>query len=345
MPKRITIKEIASKAEVSIGTVDRVLHNRGRVAQATKEKILEIAKKGNYSSNIYARNLKLNRTYKIAVVLPDDNPYWDKHRAGIDRAVTEFSAMGFTQQEFAVSSQNEQVRAAAIRDALASEPDGIILSPNMLSKDGEAVRLLKETDVPYVFVDATMDGMDYLSFVGQDTHQSGVMAGNILSNAYDSDFCIWMVTLSATDVQNKAINKRIDGLESYFETQKNIQITKVNIERDGMTMADLRTRLLKEDKPVHLFLPHSKSYIVLDEIHQIRKQANMRIVGYDLVESNVNGLKNGWIDYLIDQQPIKQGYLAVQALYKHLILKTEVPKNQYLPLDIITKENLMYCDY
>ncbi|MFA5588430.1 MAG: helix-turn-helix domain-containing protein, partial [Mariniphaga sp.] len=38
-PKQIRIKDIAEKANVSIGTVDRVLHNRGEVAESTKKKI------------------------------------------------------------------------------------------------------------------------------------------------------------------------------------------------------------------------------------------------------------------------------------------------------------------
>jgi LacI family transcriptional regulator len=71
----------------------------------------------------------------------------------------------------------------------------------------------------------------------------------------------------------------------------------------------------------------------------------MRVIGYDLVDENVACLKNGGLDFVIDQQPITQGYLAVQSLYKHLILKAQVPINQYLPLDLLTKENLMYCDY
>lgn len=341
----ITIKEIAKKAEVSIGTVDRVLHNRGRVAQVTKEKILAIAKKGNYSSNIYARNLKLNRTYQIAVILPDDNPYWDKHREGIDRGIGEYGAMGFAQKEFVVSTVSEESRASAIKKALESSPDGLVLSPNMLTKGSKAVEMLNETNVPYVFVDATMEEMKNLSFVGQDAYQSGVMAGSLLSNSYDANYNVWVITLSKSDVQNKAINFRVSGLESYFERQKEVKITQVNMEAEGLLIADLKKKLLAEQKAVHLFLPHSKSHMLLHELYPLRKQLNMRIVGYDLVEKNVNFLKNGWIDYLIDQQPIKQGYLAVQMLYKHLILKSGIPKNQYLPLDIITKENLMYCDY
>ncbi|MFT5641401.1 MAG: LacI family transcriptional regulator, partial [Cyclobacteriaceae bacterium] len=73
---KITIKQIAEKAGVSVGTVDRVLHNRGEVAKETREKVLKIAKEGNYSTNVFARSLKLNQSLRIAVILPDDNEYW-----------------------------------------------------------------------------------------------------------------------------------------------------------------------------------------------------------------------------------------------------------------------------
>lgn len=345
MPKRITIKEIAKLANVSIGTVDRALHDRSRVAPATKEKILEIAKKGNYSSNIYARSLKLNRTYAIAVVLPDNNPYWEKHCAGISRGMEEFGDMGFVQKKYRISTVDEMGRIAAIEQALAGEPDGMILTPNMLKAGGKAVELLGQSDVPIVFVDADMAGMDKLSFVGQDTFQSGRMAGSILCNPYTQDYCVWVVTLTEPDAQNKAIKTRIAGLESFYEGLPTVKIIHINLENDGLSIADLKQQMLESKQAVHLFIPHSKSHLLMNELHNIRQQAKMRVIGYDLVDENVACLKKGWVDVIIDQQPIMQGYLAVQALYKHLVLKSEVIKNQYLPLDIITKENIKYSDY
>ena len=56
-----TISEIAHRARVSIGTVDRVIHNRGRVAKKTEEKIKKIIKELDFKPNIYARNLKLKK--------------------------------------------------------------------------------------------------------------------------------------------------------------------------------------------------------------------------------------------------------------------------------------------
>ncbi|MPM12713.1 Catabolite control protein A [bioreactor metagenome] len=66
----MTISEIAKLAHVSIGTVDRVLHKRGRVAPETIKKIMSIVEDYGYQPNTYARNLKLSKDFTIGVLLP-----------------------------------------------------------------------------------------------------------------------------------------------------------------------------------------------------------------------------------------------------------------------------------
>lgn len=55
------VKEIARRANVSIATVDRVLHNRVGVALKTKEKIESIIKDMDYKPNILAKRLASKR--------------------------------------------------------------------------------------------------------------------------------------------------------------------------------------------------------------------------------------------------------------------------------------------
>ena len=55
----MTVQEIAKLANVSAGTVDRVLHNRKGVSQKTKEKIQAIIAEHDYKPNIIARQLKI----------------------------------------------------------------------------------------------------------------------------------------------------------------------------------------------------------------------------------------------------------------------------------------------
>jgi hypothetical protein len=49
--KIVRIKDIAEKAQTSKGTVDRVLHNRGKVADDVRERILKIIKELNYEQD------------------------------------------------------------------------------------------------------------------------------------------------------------------------------------------------------------------------------------------------------------------------------------------------------
>ena len=73
---KIRIKDIAQKANVSVGTVDRVLHNRGEVAKKTRVQILKIIKELGYTPNILAKSLASRKLYRIAVLVPDsDNDY------------------------------------------------------------------------------------------------------------------------------------------------------------------------------------------------------------------------------------------------------------------------------
>ena len=76
----VTIKDIAERAKLSIGTVDRVIHGRGRVSKKTEQKIKEIIKQTGYKTNIHARNLSMRKTYRFGVIMPfpeQDGGYWE----------------------------------------------------------------------------------------------------------------------------------------------------------------------------------------------------------------------------------------------------------------------------
>ena len=73
----VTVKQIAELANVSRGTVDRVLNNRSGVSEATRQKVLKIAKELHYEPNFLAKALVSKKeSLKIGVILtPDYNPF------------------------------------------------------------------------------------------------------------------------------------------------------------------------------------------------------------------------------------------------------------------------------
>lgn len=74
-----SIREVAKKAGVGVGTVSRALNGSGYVAEETKARILAIARELDYKPNELARNLFRNRTGIIGIIVPDmENPFFGK---------------------------------------------------------------------------------------------------------------------------------------------------------------------------------------------------------------------------------------------------------------------------
>ena len=88
-----------------------------------------------------------------------------------------------------------------------------------------------------------------------------------------------------------------------------------------------------------IFVPSSRAHIVADLLKN-QNVTGIKIIGYDLIKSNIKYLKDGLIDCLISQRPAKQGYHGVMSLFNHLVKKENSLQNVILPIDIILKENV-----
>ena len=88
MAPKVRIKDIAEKSGVSVGTVDRILHNRPNVSKAAREKVEKVLKEINYQPNVYASALAYNKSYSFHIIMPrhDRETYWEEIEEGAMRA-------------------------------------------------------------------------------------------------------------------------------------------------------------------------------------------------------------------------------------------------------------------
>lgn len=87
--KMIRIKDIAKLSGVSVGTVDRVIHKRGKVSDTAREKVEKVLDEINYTPNLLAKTLGSNKVYSIALLVPDpgQDPYWKLTMTGLDTEI------------------------------------------------------------------------------------------------------------------------------------------------------------------------------------------------------------------------------------------------------------------
>lgn len=83
---RVTIKEVARRAGVSIATVSRVANNvPHQVRAATRRRVLRAIRDLDFRPNALARSLHQNRTHTLGLVVPDvSNPYYAEVARGIE---------------------------------------------------------------------------------------------------------------------------------------------------------------------------------------------------------------------------------------------------------------------
>jgi len=160
--KRITIKEIAKNANVSIGTLDRVIHNRGKVSEEKERLIRKIMEEENYKPNIFARNLKIAKTYIIGVLIPKPS------RANHYR---ELPVQGIKQAAEELSNRNIKIK---FKDLY-----GILMAPVLYSECSKFLQKIPE-NLPYVFIDSTVPEADNLAYIVQNSFKSGLIAGKLM---------------------------------------------------------------------------------------------------------------------------------------------------------------------
>ena len=344
--KRSRIKDIAGLAGVSIGTVDRVIHERFGVAPKTREKVRQILKETNYSPNVMARVLKSRKGYHLVSLLPEpskNNVFWKKHSVGIARAIEELDLFLVTLTQVTFDMLNEEDFQKKARDVLNYKPDGVLLAPIFKSESISFCTRLKELKIPFVFVDGFIQNTDFLAYIGEDIYRSGRVAGELIDMITPEKSDILIVNI-ARNIQNvHHLNNRMKGFLNYFEKSGKNKGNKIKLSIPDPSSENVKTAIDKTFRKNpgigSIFMSGSKSYLIASFLEE-KGYKRVNLVGYDLLDENVKYLRSGTIRFLIGQRPEEQTYKGIRKLFEFLSLN-KVPENmEYLPVDIITSENV-----
>lgn len=345
MNKKVGVKDIALKSGVSTGTVDRVLNNRGRVSDETRKKVLQIAKQLGYQPNLLAKTLSSKKTTKLIICLPAphaDNPYWEKVLVGIDRAKDEFANYNVSLRYLSFDASSEDSFSKVLDEAISDNPDGIVFSPVFSNSSTKKVKLLNEKSIPFVFVDINIKGVGKLAYFGQEALQSGRVAGMLMKTSLQKKSKILVVKMARHLVFSTHINARVDGfLELISGPGHEVKVIDVDLNMPDEPRVSLSKMLQKEHAYQGIFIPNSRGFKVAEylEKQHINK---LIVIGYDLLDQNIEYLNKDRITFLINQKPEEQVFDGLMALFNHIILKKEISKKSYSPIDIVVKENVKY---
>ncbi len=153
---KVTLKTIAQEAGLSITTVSRALAGYDDVNEATRQRVIAIAKRLGYQPNLAARHLRSKQTHTIGMVIPltsyYSDPFFMELLSGVGRQAAEYG------YDLLLSAQQpgEEELNAYRRMVASSRIDGVIVA--RVWKDDPRIAFLKEAQHPFVAFGRSNDG-------------------------------------------------------------------------------------------------------------------------------------------------------------------------------------------
>ncbi|MDR3266519.1 MAG: substrate-binding domain-containing protein [Tannerella sp.] len=345
---KIRIKDIALLAGVSEGTVDRVLHNRGGVSVKSMEAVNKVLKELNYSPNLFARSLASKKHYRVVCIIPKykAGDYWEVVDNSFDVAAREFENYNVIIDKKYFDQLDASSFAEAVETVFLQLPDGVILSPFFRVETLDFVSKLSNCRIPFSFLDSMIEDTGFLTYYGQNSLQSGYVAAKLLLEKLPENAAVLVIRTQRKKgvFSNQTVNRHKGFLE-YIENQGlkgRLRLIDVLLADDEERNLLLLREIFTEHDSIRAAISFNSKVYRMAMYLEILQQTGICLLGYDLLEKNVNYLTQGVISYLIAQRPEKQVYYSVRDMCRELIFKQAVTKINYVPIDILMKENINY---
>lgn len=343
---KIRIKDIAELAGVSEGTVDRVLHNRGDVSEKSRQAVKKVLDEMNYTPNILARSLASKKQFHFVCLFPEykQGEYWETVDKGFAKASQDFMVYNVHIEKCYFNQFDAQSFVAAASGVPESEPDAVFISPIFREETIHLTNELTKRNIRFSFIDSKIDEEEYLTYYGQNSFLSGYIAAKLLLSTISGSSQILVIrTYRKGAVSNQTISRSAGFLKYIEEHKPENQIELINIELQNedeeANREVLKQVFEKNEKIAGAITFNSRVYRLARHLNAIGK-TNVVLIGYDLLDGNVKYLKEGVVSYLIAQRPEKQAYFTVRDMCRELIFNQEVNRINYVPVDILIKENI-----
>ena len=337
----VTIKDIAKAANVSRGTVDRALNDRGGVNPDVAARIKSIAADMGYKPNTIAKALATrSNPVRLGVILNSiGNPFWDKVIDGINSAYDNLSDFGISMEIRKMRGYDQERQLHELEHLKEKGIDGLVITPISTPKVRDALNELIRSGVQVVCCNLDIDDVAYQAYVGCDYFCSGQTAGSIIGMTTHGDSNLGIITSSHGLYFHEM---RVKGCTSVLENYPNIHITDYAEAEDDEEVSynEVKKMLLKNEKIDTLYFVTGGTTGGLRAIHDLHMEKRLRVFTFDQIPAVIENLKSGLVIATIDQQPFAQGATSVRMLFEAIMTKQIPTRRQvFTELNIKNRYN------
>ena len=247
---------------------------------------------------------------RIAVVTHGQasDPFWSVVKNGVDQGAEDMGV----EVEYNAPQTLDMVKMSQLIDAaVASEPDGLVISIPDPEALRESIEKANEAGIPIVSINSGSDvseELGALTHVGQTEFIAGVGAGERLAQeGVDNALCI------NQEVGNVGLDQRCEGFEQGLGGQVEVVAVDLNNPTDAQAKIDTAVNQNPDINGV-LTLGPTGAEPALKALRESGKLEDIKLATFDLAPSVLEAIRDGDMVFAVDQQQFLQGYLPIVFL-------------------------------
>jgi ribose transport system substrate-binding protein len=220
---------------------------------------------------------------------------------------------------------DRESQVAEVENAVARGVAGIALAPLDESALVGPVSAAMKRNIPVVIFDSGLKGQDYVSFVATDNDAGGRLAGEHIAKALNGKGRVLLLRYAEG---HDSTTRREEGFLAAIRANPGLEIASSNqyvgadVEGAYKRSEAILTSLKNPQGGLTIdaiFTPNESSTFALMRVLQDNGWAGkVRFVGFDASDGLIKGLRDGHIEGLVVQDPVRMGYLAIKTLVAHL---------------------------
>jgi LacI family transcriptional regulator len=331
---------MADTLGVSIGTVDRALHDRPGINQATRAKVLELAKSLGYRPNLAARFLSSRKQCRVGVNLPREiASFFDLVRDGIQDVARSFESNG-VRVVYRSYPRLGQGETEALEEALDDDIDGLVIAPGRPEGLAPLMRRAAAQGIPVVCVNTDAPEIEHLATVSVDSATSGSLVGELMGRFLGGKGRVVVVTGQLSTIDHL---QKLDGFRKEIgEKWPGLGIAAVVEAHDDEAEAYAKCRQVLASTPdvAGVYVSTANSIPVMRALEEQGLSGGITVITTDLFPVMAPLIESGRIAATIYQRPWVQGQIAFQAIYKFLVEGVTPPPAHRLSPHVVMRSNL-----
>jgi len=270
--------------------------------------------------------------------------FWQSIHAGAAKAASELNVEIVWRGPLREDDRDSQV--SEVEGFVSRGVSGIVLAPLDESALAAPVANAVQRGIPVVIIDSGLKGEGYVSFVATDNRKGGRLAGEQLARLLGAKGKV--VLLRYTEGSDST-NNREEGFLEAMKENPGIQVLSANqyggadVESAYKKSEALLSNYKQADGRLALdgiFCPNeSTSFAMLRVLQDNGWAGKVHFVGFDSSDNLAQGLRDGLVDALVLQDPVRMGYLGVKTMVDHLQGRP-VEKRIDTGVHVVTRENM-----